>query len=197
MHFTKKRKFARSYLIKEGDPLFSFKKASAIDRLMNILKTKTIHPSPMPFLPRSPKAVCFTECIWDSLIRLAEVYSPYGLVFNKRLICDKGGGPALYLRGDLVKELGGAIPPAIEPFIEPFDPKAVLKQGVRVDYVHEREWRLLSPLTFEYADLEYVLVDSMKEATDVVREIGLQNLPERKLIPLKIYDEIRKAWGPS
>jgi hypothetical protein len=185
----------RPDLIMEGDPLFSFKNSSAIDRLMNILEMKTIHASPMPFLPRSPKAVCFTECIWDALVSLAEEYSPYGVVFSKRFIFDKGGGPALYVRGDHLKELGEAIPQVIEPFVEPFDPKAVLKEGVRIDYLHEREWRLPSALTFEYSDLDYVLVESIEEVNDVVHKIASHRLPEKKLIPLNTYEQIRKAWG--
>jgi hypothetical protein len=151
----------------------------------------------MPWLPNYPRAVCFTECIWDSLISLSEVYSPYGVVFSKRLIFDKGGGPALYVRGDQLSKLIGAgnIPPDLEPFIEPFDPKAVLRRGVTIDYLHEREWRLPSQLSFEYSDLEYVLVKSIEEATSVVHRIGAANLPEKKLIPLNTYEEIRKAWG--
>jgi hypothetical protein len=197
VHFTKEKKFVRSDLIRNGDPLFNFKRASAMDRLLNILKTKTICPSPMPWLPNNPRAVCFTECIWDALIPLAEVYSSYGVVFAKSLIFSKGGGPALYVRGDQLKRLIDAqvIPSDLEPFIQPFDPEAVLKQGVKIDYLHEREWRLPSEFTFEYSDLEYVLVRSIKEATAVVHEIGAQRLPEKKLIPLDTYEEIRKSWG--
>lgn len=187
----------RPDLVAEGDPLFNFKRASAMDRLVSILKTKTIYPSPMPWLPNSPKAVCFTECIWDALIPLAEAYSPYGVVFPKRLIFNKGGGPALYVRGDQLKKLieDKAIPPDLEPFIQPFDPEAVLRPEVKIDYLHEREWRLPSQFTFEYSDLEYVLVESIEEATSVVHQIGSQRLPEKKLIPLNTYEEIRKAWG--
>jgi hypothetical protein len=168
-----------------------------MDRLLNILKTKTIHPSPMPWLPNSPKAVCFTECIWDSLIRLSEAYSPYGVVFSKRLVFGKGGGPALYVRGDHLKEwiASATIPPHLEPFIQPFDPLAVIKPAVKIDYLHEREWRLPLKFTFEYSDLEYVLVESIEEATRVVHQIGSERLPEKKLIPLDTYEEIRKAWG--
>lgn len=187
----------RPELVQRGDPLFGFKRAAAMDRLLSILETRTIYSSPMPWLPSSPRAVCFTECIWDALISLSEVYSPYGVVFSKRLIFEKGGGPALYVRGDQLKRLieANAIPPDLEPFIEPFDPGEVLRSGVRIDYLHEREWRLPSQFTFEYSDLEYVLVESIEEATDVVHQIGSQRLPEKKLIPLDTYEEIRKAWG--
>jgi hypothetical protein len=123
-------------LVKEGDPLFALKRASAMDRLMNILETKTIFPSPMPFLPRSPRAVCFTECTWDALVHLSEKYSYYGVVFSKRVIFEKGGGPALYVRGDLMKGLGENLPTAIEPFVQPFDPVGVIKTGIKLDYIH-------------------------------------------------------------
>jgi hypothetical protein len=151
----------------------------------------------MPWLPNSPKAVCFTECIWDALIPLTEVYSTYGLVFQKRLIFDKGGGPALYVRGDQLKRLIEArtIPADLEPFIAPFDPTAVLRREVRIDFIHEREWRLPFPFSFEYSDLEYVLVQSIEDATSIVHQIGSERLPESKLIPLNTYEEIRKAWG--
>lgn len=103
----------------------------------------------------------------------------------------------MYVRGDQLKGLieSIAIPPNLEPFIEPFDPGSVLRTGVKIDFLHEREWRLPSHFTFEYSDLEYVLVESIEDATYVVHQIGAERLPERKLIPLNTYEEIRKAWG--
>lgn len=184
-------------LIGEGDPLFAFKTATALDRLKNILTIRTIYSSPMPFLPNNPKAVSFTECIWDALTSLSDSYSPYGIVFKKSLIFGKGGGPALYLRGDIVKALwGGGIPASIEPFIAPFDPEGVLKPSVRLDFLHEREWRLPSSLTFEYSEIEYVIVSSMEDARSVVDRIGPDRLPEKKLIPMEVYRNIKSAWGP-
>lgn len=99
VHFTRDKKFASPGLVKDGHPAFKFRELSAIDRLLSILRTKTIYATPMPFLPKSASAVCFTECMWDALTLLAVRYSPYGLVFSKRLIFDRGGGPALYVRG--------------------------------------------------------------------------------------------------
>lgn len=182
-------------LVREGNPLFPFKAAPAREKLMNILKTRTIYPSPMPFLPRSPEAVSFTECVWDALTQLAEQYSSYGLVFKKHLIFSNGGGPALYVRGDCVNELGEGLPKSIEPFVAPFDPEQVMKKGVTLDWLHEREWRLPLALKFEYADLEYVLVETIEDATWVVHQIGADRLPEDKLIPMEVYRNIRVAWG--
>ena len=187
----------RPDLVSNGDALHGFLHTSALDRLMSILDKKMIYASPMPWVPSSPKAVCFTECVWDALVPLSEVYSPYGLVFQKRLIFERGGGPALYVRGDQLKSLiaSGTIPQNIEPFITPFDPKGTIKPGVKIDYIHEREWRLPTQLQFDYNDLEYVLVGTIAEATHVVHTIGSRSLPEKKLIPLSTYETIREAWG--
>lgn len=181
--------------LQENDPLYSFRTTPAKERLINILRTKTIHASPMPFLPRRPNAVSFTECIWDGLASLAEQYSPYGVVFSKRLIFSKGGGPALYVRGDTLRDLAENIHTSLEPFVAPFDPEAVLRPGVRLDWLHEREWRLPCSLVFEYSDVEYVLVESIQDATSIVHEIGRQYLPEDKLIPIEVHRNIRRAWG--
>jgi hypothetical protein len=181
--------------IETSHPLFAFKTATARDRLLSILRTKTIHASPMSFVPGNPSAVCFTECIWGGLASLAEQYSPYGVVFSKHLIFGKGGGPALYVRGDTLRDLGANIPASIKPFIAPFDPEAVLTPGVPLDWLHEREWRLSSSLAFEYSDIQYVLVESIRDATSVVHEIGAQRLPDEKLIPIEVHRNIKRAWG--
>lgn len=195
VHFTREKKMDMEYLLKEDDPLYSFKTSTAKDRLISILKKKTIYPSPLRYVPNNPTAVCFSECIWDGLMKLADDYSSYGVVFSKRLIFGKGGGPALYMRGDTVKRLTGNIPPSIGPFIAPFDPDEVLTPGVPVEGLHEREWRLPSPLAFEYEDLEHVLVESISDAMSVVKQIGHEQLSEEKLIPIGVYQNIRDTWG--
>jgi len=149
----------------------------------------------MPFLPHHLQAVCFTECVWEALIGHAQQYSPYGVVFSKRLVFGRGGGPALYIRGDSLKSMGDAIAPVLEPLVAPFDPEAVLRPGVRLDWLHEREWRVPSSLEFEYADIEYVIVDSIEDAREVVHQIGAQYLPEQKLIAMEVYRTIRQAWA--
>jgi hypothetical protein len=147
----------------------------------------------MPFLATDPRAVCFTECIWEGLNRLAEQYSPYGVVFSKRLIFDSGGGPALYLRGDTLRAIQDRIPHELLAFIAPFDPEATL--GVRLDWLHEREWRLPSSLSFSYADIQHVLVESIEDANWIVRQIGADQLPESKVIPMEVYRNIKQAWS--
>jgi len=194
VHFTKGTRMLREDLIPEGDRLHPYKRANAKERLMNILTSRVIHSSPMPFLPTEQRAVCFTECIWESLTILVDQYSAYGIVFTKRFIFDLGGGPALYLRGDNFVNIGNQIPVLLHPFIQPFDPEARIRPGVPIDWVHEREWRLPHSLEFTYADVEYVLVETIQDATEFVHQMGAQHLPEAKIIPMEVYRNIKRSW---
>jgi hypothetical protein len=195
VHFTKGERMVREDVVGEDDPLFPHRLTTARERLINILLSRTIHASPMPFLPTEQRAVCFTECIWDGLNGLADHYSPYGVVFSKRLIFDGGGGPALYLRGDTLVAIGNEIPQQMHAFIAPFDPEARLRPGVRLDWLQEREWRLPGDLRFEYAHIEYVLVESVEDASAIVHEIGAHQLPENRMIPMEVYRNIKTAWA--
>jgi hypothetical protein len=194
VHFTKGKKMIMSDLIEETHPLFEFRTASSLDRLVNILMERKIYASPMPFLPRHANAVCFSECIWEGLAALSEQYSAYGVVFSKRLIFRKGGGPALYMRGDHLKDLGESVPPSIEPFIAPFDPEAVLQPRVPLEFLHEREWRLPGVLDFEYSDIENVLVETIGDAVTVIDQVGKGNLQEDRLIPMDVHRSIKRSW---
>jgi hypothetical protein len=81
VHFTKGTEFMRPDLVTNEDPLYNFKQSPAMDRLLSILTLRTICPSPMPSLPNNPKAVCFTECPWSSLLDHANTYSSFGVGF--------------------------------------------------------------------------------------------------------------------
>ncbi len=195
VHFTKSARMVRDDLILNGDPLFGHKQNNAKERLMSILGDRVIYDSPMPFLATQPRAVCFTECIWDGLTSLSDQYSAYGIVFSKRMIFDLGGGPALYVRGDTMVAVGNQIPDLLHPFIAPFDPDAKIRPGVPLDWLHEREWRLPKSLEFTFANIEYVLVESIQEATELVHQIGAQQLPESKVIPMEVYRNIKRTWS--
>jgi len=181
-------------LVVDSHPLFAYKKTNAKERLLSILMNKIIYASPMPFLPKNSEAVCFTECIWDALINLADRYSPYGIVFSKRLIFENGGGPALYMRGDSLSTIQSNMPSCLEPLVVPFDPDGILAHGVPLNWVHEREWRLPKALGFEYSDIQYVIVATIQDAFDVIQRIGPQDIPEENYIPMDVYRTIRKAW---
>ena len=194
VHLVRNKSFSSSQLIGDSHPLIKHTDSSAKERLINILTTRTIIGSPMPWIPGNPEAACFTECVWRALIRHTDSYSCYGLVFNKRLIFDKGGGPALYVRGDKFNSFVSNLPKEQQFFITPFDPSSALKNGVRIDFLHEREWRLPGSLDFEYSDLEYVIVDSIQDAHDLALAIGEQHIRQNRIIAMESYRIITDAW---
>lgn len=181
--------------VNEGEPLHPFLNASPRDKLENILRARRIFATAMPHLPRTPRAVCFTECIWAALVEMSDRYSPYGLVFSKRVIFERGGGPALYVRGDAIQQLGNGIPQIVEPFIQPFDPEGVLVPGTPLDWIHEREWRLPQDLAFEDGDVEYVIVDSLSDAERMIDTFGTDRIPKSKVLVMEMYRTIKATWG--
>ncbi len=196
VHFTKDgaRRMVRQDDIPADHPLHQYKEQGAIEKLASILTTRTIHASPMPFLGEA-SAVCFTECVWDALLAHRNRYSSYGVVFSKGTIFQAGGGPALYIRGDILRNEIGNLPQALKAFVVPFDPDAVLQEGVIQDWIHEREWRVPTSFRFEYADVKYILVESIADADRIRQLVETTNLSADRFIPMEVYDNIRTAWG--
>lgn len=89
-HFTKPS---------EKNPKPGIKSESALSNLISILRDKTIKKSAIPWT--GVPAVCFTECPWNSLLKHAEAYSPYGIGFNKPYVYMKGGNPVFYANPDI------------------------------------------------------------------------------------------------
>ena len=197
VHFTrdsKNRKMVRENDIPSDHPLHEHKQGTAIDRLVNILKTRTIHSSPMP-LAGDASAVCFTECVWEGLVKQVTRYSPYGVVFSKKAVFEKGGGPALYLRGDILQQELDHLPASLKAFVVPFDPDGLIQPGIIQDWIHEREWRLPAAFAFDYADIKYVLVESIQDADAIIQQVGTMNIPADHYIPMAVYRTIRQEWG--
>ena len=82
----------------KNNPINDVAGTSAYERLISILESKMIRASLLPWANRN--AVCFTECPWASLIALADVYSPYGIGFEKPRVFAAGGAPCYYIRPD-------------------------------------------------------------------------------------------------
>jgi len=98
-------------------------------------------------------------------------YGPFGLLFTKKTIWDKGGRPVIYedKRSFLTK-------------LDPSEHWRVVHTDLNnpndiKDFTHEREWRVKTDeLTFEYEDV-YVLLDEsysynyfIKHASDEIKE---------------------------
>ena len=198
-HFTKDGAFCNAEQDKE---ISTIANQTARDRLVSILQHKRISATNMPWtnLP----CVCFTECPWNSLLAHTKRYSSYGIGFTKAFIFKKKGSPALYLRVNIFKKYRKRKKMSKEEkewwvFATPFSPsyrnkyeKGLLKT---VDYTHEREWRLPKDLTFEYADIAFIIVKTLSD---------LQNFPEEiqtslkdngvKVLVMDNYRLIEELW---
>jgi len=159
-HFTKDRIPNDARRLDSSHP--SIIATSARDRLISILRTRCILATPMPWTARN--AVAFTECPWGSLIDHTRRYSAYGFGFAKARVFAAGGGPAIYLRQDLLekqqeyhhksdtKQTG--FHPHLWSFVTPFVPgyapqshlEKYWKREYPIDFSHEREWRV--PMIF-------------------------------------------------
>lgn len=192
-HFTKNGAICSSI------PNPSISNQTAKQRLISILQSKILLASEMPWT--NTKGVCFTESPWASLIEHTKQYSPYGIGFKKQFIYNNGGGPVYYIRADIFSSLskkGDIIPPKIKTFISPFSPtyrnkyqKNFFKPNV--DYSFEREWRIPKDLSFEYSDVEFVIIDTFSDLQDI-NSILHNNIPINKYIVLENYLRVGKIW---
>src|SRR5581483_7250810 len=103
VHFTKS---ARPFgLARAGAPrvpgLTEIGALSAYERLVAMLQQGVIRATNMPWTDKP--CVCFTECVWGSLLDHALRYSHYGIGFHKKALFAAGGGPAIYMRQDLFR----------------------------------------------------------------------------------------------
>ena len=81
VHFTKGR---RACSEASNNPALSFAQGNAQERLQHILEGKVICASELCWIHEN--AVCFTECVWSSLLAHASNYSSYGIGFSKEFI---------------------------------------------------------------------------------------------------------------
>ncbi|KAB2925322.1 MAG: terminase [Dechloromonas sp.] len=169
----------------------------AYDSLVSILNTRVIWAGQLPWTKR--KAVCFTECPWSSLLAHAEQYSPYGVGFKKPRVFAAGGGPAYYVRADHFDKQQWE--PDLYTFVTPFWPAyrpPHLKDeqylgGKTIDYAHEREWRIPHEFKFEYAHVEFVILDSYEDMARFPKELK-DVIGREKFILMDMYRKIEDLW---
>lgn len=102
------------------------------------------------------RAVCLTEAPLSFSAGFRDNFGPYGVVFRKSRILELDGGPALYFTQrslDGQKLLG--IAPEVRPFVN------IIRGGARrVDFHHEREWRVPDDIDLEQACPEALVLPS-------------------------------------
>jgi hypothetical protein len=201
VHFTKPKAPLGLSTHRTDANLLQIKAQDARKRLENILSQKQIIATPMPWI--NAKAVCFTECVWDSLLQHCKHYSAYGVGFHKSVLMNQGGGPALYMRRDLKdfqrshKPNGGGWSPQLEPFITDFNPeygpedlKNRWAPKKSVDFSHEREWRVPGDFRFTRADIAFIIVDVPLDVT----ALNLSRDLEAKTLIMSNYRKVKELW---
>lgn len=201
VHFTKGAKPLGN------EDLPNISKLDAAQRLEKIISGKRIDATPMPWT--SKPAVCFTECTWVSLLDHSARYSPFGIGFSKAFLFATGGGPAIYLRPDFLDwqkkhtSPKQAFDDRLWSFVTPFAPgyapsakknlQSWQKFGNGLDYSHEREWRVPHNLSFDYSDIEFVIVNSYEDMARMPKAMK-DGIGRRKFLIMDIYRQIEKLW---
>lgn len=196
-HFTKD---TSTYFYESDNPANNVKFLSPLEKLINILKTKKIFATSMPWT--NCRAVCFTECPWSSLIDHTQKYSPYGIGFDKGFIFSRNGGPAYYVRVDHYneQEANGGWSQHVKPFVTLFWPSyrpQSLEERIRFgrvcDYSHEREWRVPHDLPFLYSDVKFVILNSFEDMEVIPQEL-VRDIGSKKFIFMDNYRHVEKLW---
>jgi hypothetical protein len=112
--------------------------------------------------------VCLTESTKASVLRLIHDgrYEPCGIGFSKQLVFDRGGGPALYVRGDEWPTATEALAHPLRARLVRFWPGAAPDPGEylpdnlerKSEWLHEREWRVSNELRFGWDDVKFLIV---------------------------------------
>jgi hypothetical protein len=171
---------------------------SAFDRLMSILERRIIYATNMPWTD-SP-CVCFTECVWSSLLSHAQRYSQLGVGFKKEVLFRQGGGPAFYVRQDLWAQQNW--PTTARPFVTPFVPRYAPQEHVNqfwnrapnaIDFTHEREWRVPPDFAFADNDVSFLVVQRYEDEARMPKEIK-DAIGRDRILIMDNYRQISRLW---
>ena len=167
------------------------------ENLVKILEGKTLKAGSLPWTGNP--AVCFTECPWSSLLAHVGHYSAFGLGFTKPHVFAAGGGPAYYVRADHweKQQWDNHVRTFVTPFWPAYRPQSekYRKQlgGKSIDFAHEREWRVPHDFTFEYEQVQFVVLPGYEEMARFPKELK-DAVGREKFILVDVYKHIEKLW---
>ena len=196
-HFTKDGDFCN---IKQNADIADFKTMTAFERLCSILQMREIKASSMPWT--GTLGICFTECPWSSLLVHTNQYSSYGIGFTKEFIYKHGGSPVFYMRFKLLnaiqknikeKQTKQNLLKLLTPYSPDFDTDYAKQKHPRVDYTHEREWRISNNLHFEYNDIAFLILKK-HEDYDLLPQLFRDNYDRNKIIVIDNYRLVEELW---
>ncbi len=127
------------------------------ENFMNIMRTKRIEAVATGYFNKP--AVCLTDVPIAYGEEFKSRYGPFGIVFKKRDIILAGGGPAVYLSDEVIREQKntGGFSETLKPLVNVVRIPATAPahaSAKKVDYLHDREWRV--PRTLELTKTEPV-----------------------------------------
>lgn len=121
------------------------------------------------------KVVCFTETPIDLIdVLLMDLEKrrykpkPFGLVFTKEFVRQRGGNPVFYVSGSLFDSLWKAYEDAKARNFDREDNKflaLVNRCDDQIDFHWEREWRVVGNLNFDLKDVYCVLCPQGHQAS--------------------------------
>lgn len=196
-HFTKDGDFCNGEQTLE---LLDFRTMSAFEKLYSILEMKTLKTSSMPWT--KTQGICFTECPWSSLLVHTKQYSSYGIGFTKEFIYREGGSPVFYMRFNLLQAIIRNIQDnktkenllkLLTPYSPDFDTDYAKRKHKRVDYTHEREWRMCKNLQFEYEDIAFLIIEK-HEDYDKLPQLFKDSFDRNKIIVMNNYRLVEEFW---
>ncbi len=120
-------------------------------RLTSILEEGHVRPC-QTFSRQSSWYVSFTEVTMESLNHVfsRNIYAPWGIVFQKELVYERGGAPVLHVRDD---EWAGTA-----SWADTTKARAVRFELCCADWLWEREWRVPGAEGFRFVPSEIVTV---------------------------------------
>jgi hypothetical protein len=163
---------------------------SPADRLAQILYQGRIRAAPTFGTGLRP-IVAFTESSQTSVLRLISEgrYTSWGIGFSKQFIFEQGGGPVLYIRGDEWDAATAVLPDPARARAVRFWPGAAWEEGDPLTFdgvqqlpdslanesqwLHEREWRVPHDVTFDWADVKFLIVPAPDWAALEAHQYGI------------------------
>jgi len=135
------------------------------ERLASIVQDHHIAASDT-FSRCSRRYVSFTEVTFESLNHVFSraSYAPWGIVFRKDLVFERGGAPVLYVRTD---EWAGTA-----TWAESAQARVVRFDLTGADWMWEREWRVPGAEGFRFDDSDIVAVIAPADASAAVSTSG-------------------------
>lgn len=121
------------------------------EEFLSILKHGIIRSSETGYFRK--KAVCLTETPIAYASEIREVHGNYGIAFRKKQIVENNGQPVIHLTDDLIKaqKNHSDFSDKIKPFIQLLRIPSTAprsQKAKKVDFLHEREWRVSSDISF-------------------------------------------------